>query len=106
MKNSDYKISVSDEVHESLINYPKYIINQYQNYFAVLSIINDYHQTLERLKLVGDGIQLCDFPSAKRERIRKIRFKKHNYYLFYTIDKNTIIVLRAYHGSQQYQKYF
>ena len=103
MRNTVYRIIVSDEVQESLNNYLKYTIEQYQDYFAALSILNDYHQTLKRLQIIGDGLQVCNSPIAKRVGIRKIRFKKHNFYLFYVVEGNAIKILRAYSGRQNHR---
>ena len=104
MKKSEYNVIVSDEAHEDVINYIKYIVTQYQDYFAVVKILDDYHKTLASLRSVGGYLSICDFPKAKRNGIRKIRFKKYSFYLFYIINGSTINVIRGFQARQNYQK--
>lgn len=105
MIGTDYSLTISDDALNDLQNYIDYIIYQYQDYFVVAKIYEDFQETVQKLRIIGDSIEICNFPSAQRNKIRKIRLKKYSFYLFYIIDGNNIEIIRGFHSWRNYQKY-
>ena len=104
MRNTAYSITITDEAKEDLTNYINYIAFQYQEYFAIQRIIEDYYEALQSLRTAGEIHNVCNFPKAKELGIRKIRLKRYKFYLFYEIHGDTIVVTHGYHAMQNYQE--
>ena len=104
MRNTAYSITITDQAKEDLINYIDYIAFHYQEYFAIQRIIEDYYEALQSLRMVGDIYDVCNFPKAQKEGIRRIRLKRYKYYLFFVIKDNEITVVRGFQARQNYQR--
>lgn len=106
MIGTEYRITISDDAIEDLEKHLEYIEQQFQNYFAIVSILKDYDETIKQLSYVGGVLDYCKNLRMRKRGLRKIHFKRHRLILIYKINGAEIIVVRIVHANQDYEKLF
>jgi len=93
-----WKVVVTDDVQDDLDNFVYYLLVEKLNRQAAKAVLDDYDETIEELSKVAgtlkplDDLELGDY--------RKIRLRRHNYFLLYRLCGDTAIVDRMFHDLQ------
>ena len=93
-----WRVVVSDDVQDDLDNFVYYLLVEKLNRQAAKAVLDDYDETIEELSKVA-GI-LRPLEDLDLRDYRKIRLRRHNYYLLYRICGDLAIVDRMFHDLQ------
>ncbi len=80
-----------------------YLLYELESQEAATNIVNDFDDTLSRLSHVAGSLKLCDDRILRAKGYRTIHFKKHQYFMVYTIDQGTAYIEGIYHDLQDYE---
>lgn len=107
-KSMVYKVIITSTAMHQLNMYVDYTLFNLQNPLAAKAIISDLKKTKEKLSFVAGSLALCNHPILAKYGYRKIMFQKHQFYMLYRIDGNTVVVDGMYHSrqSQNYDNLF
>ena len=101
-----YKVIILPPAKRNLKRYIQYTAIVLHNKEAALSIRNDALKTRERLSEIADVLPLCTDPTLAQLGYRKISFRKHEFFMIYRIEGNTVMVESMYHELQDYESAF
>ena len=62
--------------------------------------LDDAYETVDRLRLVANGLAVCENKELAFYGYRVISFKKHHYKMIYRIKNDTVIIDGVYHDLQ------
>ena len=98
-----YKVIVTTDAHSNLDDCISYILFEFKSEQAALSVINDYEETLKTLAIVAGSIRESENPKLAQRKLRRINFRRHDYFMLYKVDGNVAIVTNIFHSSQDYE---
>lgn len=101
-----YKVIITRPAKHQLEMYIAYTLSEFKNVQAARAIRDDARETRNRLSNVAGNLALCEDAVLARNGYRRIRFAKHDFFMVYRIDKNTVIVDAMYHELQDYESVF
>ena len=58
----DYKVVVTDEAEEDLNQFIQYLLFAKKNKQAARNVLDDFEDTVKRLKYVASSLKICDNP--------------------------------------------
>lgn len=96
----DYKVIVSKSAEDDLDSFLEYIIFAKQNPDAAESVLEDYYETVCRLATIAGSLPEPESEILKEKGLKRINFRKHNYFALYHIDGQTVFVDKIYHDLQ------
>ena len=96
-----YVISTED-VQNDLDNYVYYLLVEKLNEQAANALLIDYDETVDKLSEVAGTLK--NLEDSELDEYRKIRLRRHNYYLLYRIVDNTVYIDRMFHDLQDLDK--
>ena len=97
-----WKVVVTNEVQNDLDDFVYYLLTEKYNAQAARAVLDDYDATIEELAFVAGSIKPLEDPELCE--YRKIRLKRHNYYLLYRIVDDVVVVDRMFHDLQDLDK--
>ena len=92
----DYKVVVTAEAEEDLNQFIQYLL------FAK-NVLDDFENTIKKLKYVADSLKVCDNPRLQSLGYRRINFQQHRYFMLYRIEKDVVYVDDIFHELQDYE---
>ncbi len=98
----NYRVIVTDDVQNDLDNFVYYLLVEKLNEQAAKALLDDYDASIDRLSEVAGALKQLD--DSELSDYRKLRLKKHNYYLLYRIVGKNVIVDRMFHDLQDLDK--
>ena len=98
--NTDYKVVITDEAAQDLKKYIDYLVNVKKNSQAAISVLDDYDDTLQVLSASAGSLKPCDSPNMMARGLRRINFLRHNYFMLYLIEEQTVYVANIFHGLE------
>ncbi len=98
-----YKVVVTSDAHADLEDYISYILFEFRSEQAAQSILDDYEETLETLALAAGSIRKSSSPKLAMRGLRRINFRRHDYFLLFKLDGNIVTVTNIFHSSQDYE---
>ena len=90
----------TEDVEQDLERFVSYLLFEKMSEQAAKAVLDDYDETLDELGTVAGILKIVDNPILADLGYRKIRFRRHDYYLMYRIEGQTAIVDRMYHDLQ------
>ena len=93
-----WKVVVTDDVQDDLDNFVYYLLVEKLSRQAAKAVLDDYDETIEELSKVAGALKPLE--DLELTDYRKIRLRRHNYYLLYRLCGDTVIVDRMFHGLQ------
>ena len=97
-----WNVIATSDVQQDLDNFVYYLLVEKLNEQAAKAVLDDYDETIEELANVAGTLKLLEDPQLNE--YRKIRLRRHDYYLLYRLDNNTAIVDRMFHDLQDLDK--
>ncbi len=99
-----YRVLVTPDAEADLKIYLSYLRNVKKNPQAVKSVLEDFRNTKNDLKSVARSQPEPDSEKLKARGLKRINFKKHNYFLLYYIDSMDIVyVTNIFHGLENFE---
>ena len=66
-------------------------------------MLDDFENTIKKLKYVADSLKVCDNPRLQSLRYRRINFQQHRYFMLYRIENDVVYVDDIFHELQDYE---
>lgn len=101
-----YKVVITPIANHQLEMYISHTLTEFKNRQAAKAISNDARITKKRLENVAGSLALCENETLAKYGYRRIFFDKHDYFMVYRIDGDTVIVEAMYHQLQDYEEVF
>ena len=97
-----WNIIATEDVEQDLDNYVYYLLVEKMNDQAATALLDDYDETIEELSTVAGMLKPLE--EAQLSCFRKIRLRRHDYYLIYHLSGNDVIIDRMFHDLQDLDK--
>lgn len=101
-----YKVIITIHAKRQLESYIAYTLSVFKNHQAAQAIRDDARKTKKRLSDVAASLSLCNNMILAKYGYRRILFSKHDYFMVYRIENNTVIVDAMYHELQDFESVF
>ena len=98
-----FKVKVNKEAEEDLRRYTKYVKETLGNSQAAKSILVDFRETKRKLTTIAESIVKPENDRLKEKSLKRINFKKHNYFLLFKIVDDIVYITNMFHGSEDYE---
>ncbi|MCR4749322.1 MAG: type II toxin-antitoxin system RelE/ParE family toxin [Lachnospiraceae bacterium] len=99
-----YRVIVTPDAEADLKKYLAYLRDVKKNPQAVKSVLEDFKDTKNELKSVAQSLPGPDSEKLKARGLKRINFKKHNYFLLYYIDPiDTVYITDVFHGLESFE---
>ena len=102
----EYKVIITSFAKHQLEMYIAYTLYKIKNLQAARAIRDDAKRTKKRLSNVAGSLSYCENEILARNGYRRILFDKHDFFMVYRIEGNTVIVDAMYHKLQDYESVF
>ena len=99
----DYKVVVTAEAEEDLNGFIRYLLLVKNNRQAAKNVLDDFENTVEKLKYVAGSLKLCENPRLKNLGYYRMNFLKHRYFMLYRIENDVVFVDDIFHELQDYE---
>ena len=93
----DYKVVVTAEAEEDLNHFIQYLLFAKKNKQAAKNVLDDFENTIKKLKYVADSLKVCDNPRLQSLGYRRINFQQHRYFMLYRIENDVVYVDDIFH---------
>lgn len=95
-------VVATEDVQNDLDRFVYYLLVEKLNNQAAKAVLDDYDETIEELSNIAGSLKPLEDPDLSK--YRKIRFRRHNYYLLYRIQEDIAIIDRMFHDLQDIDK--
>lgn len=96
----DYKVVVTAEAEEDLNQFIQYLLFAKKNKQAAKNVLDDFEDTIKKLKYVASSLNVCDNPRLQSLGYRRINFQQHRYFMLYRIENDVVYVDDIFHELQ------
>ena len=97
-----WEVLIAEDVQNDLDNFVYYLLVEKLNEQAATALLDDYDETIDELAKIAGSLKKLDDPELSE--YRKIRLRRHDYYLLYRIVGDTVVVDRMFHDLQDLDK--
>ena len=97
-----YSVVVTEDVQNDLDNFVYYLLVEKLNDQSANALLDDYDETLDELVNVAGSLKSLEDPELME--YRKIRLRRHDYYLLYRLEGESAVVDRMFHDLQDLDK--
>ncbi len=101
--NSEYKVVITRDAKAHLAQILRYLRQDLGSEQAARNVKADISETKDRLSHVAGSLKLCENHRLRDLGYRTIHLKRHNYFMIYRIQGNTVYVDAIYHDLQDYE---
>ena len=95
----DYKVVVTAEAEEDLNQFIQYLLFAKKNKQAAKNVLDDFEDTIKKLKYVASSLNVCDNPRLQSLGYRRINFQQHRYFMLYRIENDVVYGATVMYGS-------
>ena len=97
-----WRVITTEDVQNDLDNFVYYLLVEKLNEQAAVAVLDDYDETIEELAKVAGMMKTLEDPELGE--YRKIRLRRHDYYLLYRLKEDVAVVDRMFHDLQDLDK--
>lgn len=76
------------EAEEDLNQFVQYLLFAKKNKQAAKNVLDDFEDTIKKLKNVASSLKVCDNPRLQSFGYRRINFQQHRYFMLYRIEND------------------
>ncbi len=76
------------EAEEDLNQFVQYLLFAKKNKQAAKNVLDDFEDTIKKLKKVASSLKVCDNPRLQSLGYRRINFQQHRYFMLYRIEND------------------
>ena len=98
-----YKVKVTPDAKKDFKRYIKYIKDNLANPQAAKSVAGDYKETKESLKSIAGSLSDPESFELKKRGLKRINFRRHNFFLLYRVMGDTAEITNMFHGSEDFE---
>lgn len=98
-----YRVVATKQAQKDLRQKLAYIRNHLKNPQAVQSVYSDYKETRAALAKNAGSIHEPTSEKMKERDLRRINFRKHNYFMLFRVVENRAEITNIFHGSEDYE---
>lgn len=98
-----YKTVITKQAQADLRGKLAYIRDRLKNPQAVQSVYDDYKLTRIILEEVVDTIHEPDSVKLKKQDLKRINFRTHNYFMLFRIRDDRVEITNIFHGSEDFE---
>ena len=91
------------EAEEDLNQFVQYLLFAKKNKQAAKNVLDDFEDTIKKLKNVASSLKVCDNPRLQSFGYRRINFQQHRYFMLYRIENDVVYVDDIFHELQDYE---
>ena len=73
----------------------QYLLFVKKNKQAAKNVLDDFENTIKKLKYVASSLKVCDNPRLQGLGYRRINFQQHRYFMLYRIENDVVYVVRS-----------
>ena len=95
-----YSVHLTAESEQDLQRFFHYLRHQLDNAQAAEAFLDDFEETVEALSAFADSVQTSTNELLRSRSIKRINFRRHKYFLLFTINSNQVIVVAIGHELQ------
>lgn len=99
----EYSVIITPEAKNNLRRLVNYLIYAKKNSQAADNLICDYDLTIVSLSKIAASIREPDSEILKRKNLKRLNFRKMNYFLLFRIDDNTVTVTNIFHAAEDFE---
>ena len=97
-----WNVISTEDVQNDLDNFVYYLLVEKLNEQAAKALLDDYDETVEELSKIAVSLKPLEDPDLNE--YKKIRLRRHDYYLLYRLEETTAIIDRMFHDLQDLDK--
>ena len=98
-----YNVKVSPSAEKDLRDRIEYLVKDKKSKQAAANVMNDYIETRNTLSQMAGSIKNPENDKLRARRLKRINFKRHNYFLLFRIDENVVTITNVFHGLEDYE---
>ena len=98
-----YKVYITERAFSDLSSRIGYLRNEKKSMQAAQALFDDYRETRSILANIAGALADPDDEKLKRRGLKRINFLHHNYFMLFRIEKEKVIIVRVFHGLEDYQ---
>lgn len=98
-----YSITITPEAKTNFRQLVNYLLYAKKNSQEADNLINDYDLTIISLAKIAGSIREPDSDILKRRNLKRLNFRKMNYFLLFKIEGETVTVTNIFHGSEDFE---
>lgn len=99
-----YNVKVTPDAEKDLRAHLVYLNNEKKNPQAVRNVIDDFNETANMLSTVASSIAEPDSEKLKTRGLKRINFKRHNYFLLYYIGADDVVyITNVFHNLEDFE---
>lgn len=99
-----YRIIEAPRAKKDIKKYVGYLLNVKKSDQAAQALFDDYRETKEILADHAGAIGDPASENLKRRGLKRINFRKHNYFFLFRIKGDTVEVAAMFHGLEDYER--
>ena len=92
-----------EQCNITFIGPPSSVIASLGNKQAAKNVLDDFEDTIKKLKYVASSLNVCDNPRLQSLGYRRINFQQHRYFMLYRIENDVVYVDDIFHELQDYE---
>ena len=98
-----FKVKVSPEAEQELHRRAGYLALARKNPQAARNFMHDYRKTRLTLEDIAGSIREPDSEILKRRNLKRLNFRKMDYFLLFKVEGNTAIITNIFHASEDFE---
>ena len=99
----DYNIIITENAENELDRYIRYLLFEIRSEQAARNLLADFEETVQMLKSVAGSLKTCENRRLKEQGYKRIKFKRHGYFMLFRVEENDVIVAALFHELQDYE---
>ena len=98
-----YRVRINKDAEEDLRRYTSYVRHKLKNPEAARSIALDFKETAKSLADIAESIRESESEQLLCRGLKRINFRRHNYFLLFKLDIDTVFVTNMFHFSEDFE---
>ena len=97
-----YIVKNTPLVEKKLDKYIGYLYEVKKSAKSANALLKDFVETRESLETSAGSLQNPQDENLLKRNLKRINFRRHNYFLLYRIKGNIVEIVSMFHGSENY----
>ncbi len=98
-----YNVIALPKAEEDLDRIVYHLVNKKHNPYAARNVLNDYSETITKLSYLADSQPIPDSAILRDRKLKRFKFSRHDYFLLFSIEGNTVIITNIFHAREDYE---
>ena len=98
-----YKVVITAEAKTDLQRYRDYLLYNKKSRQAARNLVLDYRETRKQLEISAASLANPSSTKLKERGLKRINFRRHDYFLSYKIVKNIVYVTNMFHSLEDFE---